>query len=75
MTRGEASKHLNSVLVAIDAMQDGIRGKVSNPRFDVRLNAIRDQVVLLALDLGLPLKPILKEDADAPGERLQSETG
>ena len=69
MTRGEAGKRLNAIFEALDAVQDGIRGKQVSSRCKERINAIRDQVVLLALDLRLPVAPLAeKTDAGDPGQ-------
>ena len=70
MTRGEAGSHLNAIMKAIDTMQSTFRDPDfhGNPKVHDRLDAIRDQVVLLALDLRLPVQPAKeKSDGEADG--------
>ena len=55
MTKAEASQRLNSILEAAAALRHGCQDV---PRVEARLEAITDQVMLLALDLKLPLKPV-----------------
>ncbi len=76
MTRGEAGKHLNAIMVAIDALQATFRNANfrGSPRVHERINTIRDQVVLLALDLRLPIQPV-EEKVDGDTDRHPGETG
>lgn len=72
MTRGEAGKKLNAIIEALDEFQAALA--VGTPgRHRERLNAMRDQVMLLALDLKLPLQPQEKDDAE--GERRPGTAG
>lgn len=72
MTRGEAGKKLNAILETVDELQGSL--PVGLPgRHRERINTIRDQVMLLALDLKLPLQPQEKDDAE--GERRPGSTG
>lgn len=73
MTRSEAGKRLNSILETVDDMQEAL--PIALPgRHRERLNAIRDQVMLLALDLKLPIQPV-KENGNAESERQPGEAG
>jgi hypothetical protein len=74
MTRGEVGKSLNTVLETIDALQDRFKGRA---KVNARLDTIRDHVVLLALDLGLPVQPIKEEKKPdvEPGNAEGSPTG
>lgn len=75
MTRGEAGKKLNTILEAVDAFQAAL--PVALPgRHRERLNAIRDQVMLLALDLRLPVQPVEeKQDELAVRKPEDSQAG
>lgn len=73
MTKGEAGKNLNAMLELVDALSVGL-SNLSNSRTHGRLNTIRDQVMLLALDLGLPIQPVV-EKADVQAERRPGDPG
>lgn len=69
MTKGEAGRALNSIL---NTLEDIEGEKHPNRRIPERLNVIRDQVMLLALDLMLPLRPT--EPAPIPHTAFQGES-
>lgn len=65
MDRTELGQKLNSVLENVDLIQDGLDSERHRRRIDV----VRDQLVLLALDMGLPVVPAKATHASDPGQR------
>ena len=64
MTRKELINTLNGLLETIDNVQAAVPPRLT--RHHDRLNAMRDQAVLLALDMGMPVKPIAQDKEKAP---------
>ena len=70
-------RRINAVLEAVDDLQDELPVDRIRPR--ARLDDIRDQLVLLALDLGLTINPVKPKPAetkpDGEADRPQGQTG
>lgn len=77
MSALKMGRRINAVLEAVDDLQDELPVDRVRPR--ARLDDIRDQLVLLALDLGLsinPAKPKLTETKpDGEADRPAGQTG
>jgi len=71
MTRKELGLKLNAVFEVLDSIDQS----VGSLRVKSRLNIIRDQVILIALDLNLPVQPVKEEKSDGEGERPEGSTG
>jgi hypothetical protein len=74
LTRKEMISTLNVLLATVDNIQESFPQRQGRPH--ERLNIIRDQLALLALDLGLPIQPIKEEKKsdERPASGDQGET-
>lgn len=72
MKKVALGQHLNVIMEAVDKIAEAIG---HGPRVKERVNIIRDQVVLLALDAGLPVQPVPEKKSDGESERRPGEAG
>jgi hypothetical protein len=64
MTRGELKININMLFQTLDLIQDDFKQKYPQSSVHQRFNTIRDQLMLVALDLKLPLVDVNADKKD-----------